>query len=283
MTKQEIRDKIQEFKSEEEIVEFVKSRIEELEQSSKETMVSPEYMDTFDDFLSSKVHYKLLDPKRCPDLVYDDIKPYIELIAKLSAEKSYFNEMYLFGPLMHLIFNYMSRKENRDNPYDNLVERTLLYVNAANRGEKSISIKEFNKGKYALCFENAGLAHNIFKILGIDSQIVFGKVDEEPHAFNFVFPKGYGNNPVVLFEPSFCLDYVDEKEQNISMGLFKVLTEEEYNAMFNKGGTYIDFKSSAETLMKYFSQLNGLTPKYKNAVYSIGGVPKLEKKDEPIK
>ena len=44
-----------------------------------------------------------------------------------------------------------------------------------NTGRESLSIKEFHKNKYAFCSENTGLAHNIFKILGIDSQFVIGK------------------------------------------------------------------------------------------------------------
>lgn len=189
MSKEEIKQKILELKTDEEIESFISLRIAELESIAQEKIVGQDHTITFNDYISSKVKFKpvaSLKNKECPNLIYDDTLPYFELIKELATNQSYLNELYLFTPLMFEIFNYMSSKENKDNIEDALIERQLLYFNAMNTGKENISIKEFHKNKYAFCSENTGLAHNIFKFLGIDSQFVIGKRNNENHAFNII-------------------------------------------------------------------------------------------------
>lgn len=273
MTKEEIKKKILELKTDEEIMSFINFRIAELESIAQEKIVGQDYTITFDDYISSKVKFKpvaSLNNKECPNLIYDDILPYFELIKELAIEKTYLNELFLFTPLMFEIFNYMSSKENKDNIDDTLIERHLLYFNAMNTGRENISIKEFHKNKYAFCSENTGLAHNVFKILGIDSQFVIGKRNNENHAFNIVFPKGYGNSPAVLFDSSYTIDFINDRGSKYSFGYFKVLTQEEYNNMLSGNSTPINLDGSVNNLIRYYPMLSGCNASFENASYSIG-------------
>lgn len=274
MSKEQIKELIKNFKTDEEILNFIKERILFLETQSTEQTIGQYYTDTFNDFISSKVHYKSVassDKLKFPDLVFDDITPYFELLKELSESKEYLNELLLFAPLMMNIFNYLSSKESKENPQETLLDRHWLYWDYMQKGISEISIKEFHKQKCGFCSENAGLAHNIFKILGIDSQLVIGKRNEENHAYNIIFPRGYGNQPAVLFDPSYSIDFKMENGQKYSLGYFKVLTIDEYNNMIAGNRTPIDMSSSAATLIKYYpGQLTGLTPSYENASYSIG-------------
>lgn len=273
MSKEEIKKKILELRTDEEIVSFIKLRIEELESIAQEKTVGQGYTVIFDDYISSKVKFKpvaSLNNKECPNLIYDDILPYFELIKELATEQTYLNELFLFTPLMFEIFNYMSSKESKDNIEDTLIERHLLYFNAMNTGRESLSIKEFHKNKYAFCSENTGLAHNIFKILGIDSQFVIGKRNDENHAFNIIFPKGYGNSPAVLFDSSYSIVFTNSLGNRYSFGYFKVLTQEEYNNMLSGNVVPINLEGSATNLIRYYPMLSSCTPNYENASYSIG-------------
>ncbi len=273
MTKDEIKKKILELKTDEEIMSFIKLRIEELESIAQEKVVGQGYTTIFDDYISSKVKFKpvaSLKNKECPNLIYDDVLPYFELIKKLATEKTYLNELFLFKPLMLEIFNYMSSKESKDNIYDTLEKRQLLYFNAMKTGKKSLSIKEFYKNKAAFCSENTGLAHNIFKILGIDSQFVIGKRNNENHAFNIIFPKGYGNSPAVLFDSSFTINFKDNLGNICSFGYFKVLTDDEYNNILLGNSTPIVLEKSINDLIKYYPILSNCIANYENASYSIG-------------
>ncbi len=273
MSKEEIKQKILELKTDEEIESFISLRIAELESIAQEKIVGQDHTITFNDYISSKVKFKpvaSLKNKECPNLIYDDILPYFELIKELATNQSYLNELYLFTPLMFEIFNYMSSKENKDNIEDTLIERQLLYFNAMNTGKENISIKEFHKNKYAFCSENTGLAHNIFKILGIDSQFVIGKRNNENHAFNIIFPNGYGNSPAVLFDASYTIDFTNDLGNRYSLGYFKVLTPEEYNNMLSGKSTPINLQGSANNLIRYYPTLSNCTASLKDASYSIG-------------
>ncbi len=273
MTKEDIKNKMHELKTDEEIETFIKSRIEELESIAQEKVVGQGYTTTFDDYISSKVSFKpvaSLDDKECPNLIYDDIEPYCELVKILVTKHAYLNELFLFTPIMFEIFDYMSSQESVDHMEDTVIERHLLYFIAMQKGRENISIKEFHNNKCACCSENAGLAHNIFKILGIDSQYVVGKREEERHAFNIIFPNGYGNLPAVLFDPSFRISFTNQKGNRYSMGYFKVLTSEEYNNMLSGNATLIDLEKSARDLIRYYPVLMGCIPDYENAHYRIG-------------
>ena len=94
MTKEEINKKIFELQSEEEIINFVKERLKELEINSEEKTVGQNYTDSFRDYISQKIHYKAAENFNnfeCPDLVYDDITPYINLIKEIKMG-SWYNE-----------------------------------------------------------------------------------------------------------------------------------------------------------------------------------------------
>lgn len=258
MNKVEIMDKINEFKTDEEIYQFIYERLLYFEEMTTEKTVGQGYTASFEDFISSKVHYKpvaSLGDKSCPDLVYDDITPYFELIKKLSYTHEYYNELFLFTPLMFEIFSYMSSSETRTDYFSGW-ERSMIYYDAIKTDIKSISIQDFHKNKLAMCSENAGLAHNIFKLLGIDSQCVCGKRGSEPHAYNIVFPNGYGNMPAVLFDPSHMINFVNDLGQKYSYGYFKVLTLEEYNNMLLGKPTYLDMSKSASNILKYYNSGN---------------------------
>lgn len=274
MNKEQIKELINNFKTDEEILEFLKERIMFLDNQSIETTMGQNYTDIFEEFISSKVHYKSVASSRnreCPNLVFDDITPYFDLLKELSKSGDYLNELLLFTPLMMNIFNYLSSKESKKDIEDTLYTRQRLYWDYMTSGKKEISIKEFHNQRCGFCSENAGLAHNIFKILGIDSQLVIGKRNDENHAYNLIFPRGYGNQPAVLFDPSYTIDFKMENGQKYSLGYFKVLSSEEYTNMLSGNKTRIDMSSSATTLLKYYSsQLSGLTPSFENASYCIG-------------
>jgi len=279
MTKEDIKKKVLELKTDKEIEDFIKSRIAELECITQEQIIGQDFTITFDDFISSKVKFKpgaSFGNNECPNLVYDDNLPYFELIKELATEQSYLNELYLFTPVMFEVFNYMSSKENKDNIGETLIDRTWVYFDAMKSGKVNISIKEFHKNKCAFCSENTGLAHNIFKILGIDSRFVIGKRNDENHAFNLIFPNGYDNSPAVLFDSSYTIDFKNELGQNYSLAYFKVLTQEEYNNMLSGNMTPINFSKSADTLIKYYPMLSNFIPSYENANYSIGSGEQLK-------
>ena len=246
MTKEEINKRIFELNNDEEIRHFIQQRIEELEAKSEEKVVGQNYTDSFGDYISSKIHYKYADKMQgteCPDLVYDDIEPYVNLI-KAIKEQAWYNELLLFTTIFHEVKEYL--------PCDDIgLGRYFTYV--AHKGGK-VSIKEIRDDGVAFCSEKSGLAHNMFKILGIDSEVVVGARDAELHAYILVYPNGYGNFPVVIYDPSHFVNFLNGNKK-LSFGYYKALNEEGYNSL-KRGEPYrIDLTNTENT----YRQLYGST------------------------
>jgi hypothetical protein len=224
MNKDEINKRIYELRSEEEIDEFVNKRLLELEQNSTEKTVGQNYTDSFSDYISSKVHYKAgtdFGDSECPDLLYDDNTPYINLVKSLIANK-YYNDFTLLTTIFYEVYNYLPSDLNR-------LKRGLIYMENIN-GE--LSIKTVREERIAFCSEKAGMAHNMFKFLGLDTEVVCGYRNEEGHAYNLFYPKGYGTTPVILYDPSFHIDFV-KYGTKLSFGFYLSLSEEEVERFKN--------------------------------------------------
>ena len=258
MTKEEINKIILSLQADEEINDFVKKRIQELEDKSIETTVGQNYTTSFKEYISEKTHYKAgekLQDAECPDLVYDDITPYINLI-KAIKQNTWYNELTLVSTIFFVVYNYL--------PNDNIgLARAFTYL--GNKG-KRVSIKQIKDNACAFCSEKAGLAHNIFKFLGIDSEVVCGYRDSVRHAYNIIYPNGYGNEPMVIYDPSFFVYFIKDG-QKLSCGYFKALGREDYEKLMSGLPVKIDLSKTEENYRQLYRfgdeyVFEGDTPSY---------------------
>ncbi len=252
MTKAEINKRIFELRSDEEIIKFVDERLSELETNSQEKIVGQNYTDSFQDYISQKTHYKAaekFDDSECPDLVYDDKTPYINLIKEIK-KSAWYNELTLVSTIFFTIHNYL--------PSDDIgLGRYLTY--ASHKGQK-LSIKTISNNGVAFCSEKAGMAHNMFKFLGIDSEVVCGARGSEMHAYNFIYPNGYGNEPMVLYDPSHFVNFIKDNNK-LSFGFYKAFRKQDYEALKNGTPIQIDLSKTEETYRKLYG-FNGLLDDY---------------------
>ena len=264
MNKDEIQKKIYELKSEDEIIEFVKSRLNELESNSEEKKVGQGYTYLFQEYISEKVHYKAgasFEDAECPDLIYDDITPYVELI-KSVREASWYNELSLFSTVFFTVYNYLPSE-------DIGLGRALTYMSHKN---ERVSIKTIRENGCAFCSEKAGMAHNLFKFLGIDSEVACGYRDSEMHAFNMIYPNGYGSEPMVIYDPSFFVSFVRDNQKS-SFGYFKALRRDDYEKLINGEQIKIDLTKTEENYRKlygYNGSLDDAVFEGEEPTYSIG-------------
>jgi hypothetical protein len=258
MTKEEINEIIFSLETDEDIIEFVNKRLAELENNSVETTVGQNYTTTFKEYISEKTHYKAgatLKGAECPDLVYDDITPYVDLI-KAIKQNSWYSVLTLFSTIFFEVYNYLPSE-------DIGLGRALTYL--GNKG-KRISIKQIRENACAFCSEKSGMAHNMFKFLGIDSEVVCGYRDSEQHAYNIVYPKGYGNEPMVIYDPSFFVNFIKD-EQKLSFGYFKALRREDYEKLMSGSPVKIDLSKTEKNYRQLYSLgdeyvFEGDTPSY---------------------
>ena len=272
MEYEEIQKRIYACADDEDIRDFVLERIHELEIGSEETTMGQTYTDTFNEYISSKVHYKPGAPfrdigKECPDLVYDDIEPYVSLIKNI-RKGSYYNALTLLTTIFLEIHQYLP---NHDWAEQN---RVLEYRCHIEKG--SISIKEIKQEACGFCSERAGLSHNMFKLLGIDSSLVCGIRKQEGkkvenHAYNIIYPNGYNDTLSVIFDPSHHIKFINKEGLKQSFGYFKTLSTEDHAKMRNGETVLLDIAPSGEKLKHFYEGfLDGYEMQPESATYGIG-------------
>lgn len=264
MTKAEINKKIFELQNDEEIINFVKERLNELETNSVEKTVGQNYTDSFQDYISKKTHYKAaekFDDYECPDLVYDDITPYINLIKELK-KGTWYNELTLFTTIFFIVHEYLPSE-------DVGLGRYMTY--SSHKG-KQLSIKTVSENGVAFCSEKSGMAHNLFKFLGIDSEVVCGAREHEMHAYNFIYPNGYENEPMVLYDTSHFVNFINDNNK-ISLGFYEAFRRQDYEALKNGIPTQIDLTKTEETYRKLYGfngSLDDYDFEYETPIYIYG-------------
>lgn len=264
MTKDEINKRIFELQTDEEIIRFINERLNELEMNSEEKTVGQNYTDSFQDYISQKVHYKAAEKfndSECPDLVYDDIMPYVNLIKEI-RKGSWYSELTLFTIIFFVVYQYL--------PTENI--GLFRYITYESHKGKKISIKTIREKGVAFCSEKSGMAHNLFKFLGIDSEVVCGSRNTEMHAYNFVYPNGYGNEPMVLFDPSYFVNFIKDNNK-ISLGFYKAFGKQDYEALKSGEPISIDLTKTEETYRKlygYNGSLDDYVFEYQTPIYIYG-------------
>ena len=209
-----------------EIESFVINRLNQLENETLETTIGQGYTDSYDGYIGSITHYKPMasnDKYKCPDLVYDYNQPYIDLINSIKGKNIHI--LLIMNEIFHIINNHANLA------YSMEFSRGLTYLNAINSNRK-LSIKEIFDNDCAFCSERSGLVQNMLKFLGIDSKLVNGYRDEEPHAYNIVYPNGLGNEPMFLFDSSYFVNFNSE-EKKYSLGYFYGMNQKKYNELIS--------------------------------------------------
>lgn len=89
------------------------------------------------------------------------------------------------------------------------------------------------------------------------------------HAYNLVYPKGYGNYPVAIYDPSHFVSFLKD-DNKIYYGYYKTLSKEEYESM-KLGNPYkIDLTKTEKAYRDLYGyngllddcEFNGDTPYY---------------------
>ena len=261
MTKNDVHKAIDMLQNDEEIESFVKSRIQELEDNSVETTVGQNYTTTFREYISQKTHYKpgeRLKDAECPDLVYDDLTPYIDLVSAIKRNGGY-DSFSLFTSIFFDVYNYLPSE-------DNGTERAFTYLS---NKDKRVSIKQISEEACAFCSEKAGMAHNLFKFMGIDSEVVCGYRDSKIHAYNILYPRGYDNEPIVLYDPSFFVSFNNENVKQ-SYAYYQILKKDDYEKLLAGEPIKIDLTETESQYRTYYNLGSEFSFKGETSLYSAG-------------
>ena len=182
---------ISNLKTEEEIIDFVKNRINILENNSKivdinnyenENKIYEGYINS-----NSQVNSSNLVKPFC----INDLDLYINFIKDLK-EKNITNVISLISLLQDYIIDTFGYKGDMNN-------RITTYLTYKEQG--SVPINRFYQNNSALCSERSASVQNLASLVGLKSYLLFGKLssenETETHAYNIFQMK---NNTLVLFD-----------------------------------------------------------------------------------
>ena len=141
--------------------------------------------------------------------------------------------------------NYLSlHDKKRENIYRTEKIRNKFYYFFSAGTDKNVSIKTFHKHKVAVCSEIASVAHNMFKFLGIESDLIIGTLNGTPHAFNLVHHWGRDEQPLLL---------VLSREIGDRHGMV-LLRKERERALLSFSGVRINSYDISESYMKVLGE-----------------------------
>lgn len=198
----ELFEIIKTFTKDEDIVNFVKNRLNVLEKNSRERTIDKindgKLIGTITEgyiTANSPITTSLMvDP-----FYMNDINLYVNFI-KYIKDKDTKNLINLFSDMGNFIKNTFGFKGNQ-------VKREYVYLQDR---ENEISIADFYNNNSALCSERSAAVQNLMEFCCINSYLVFGKIEVEgniaEHAYNIIKAKT-GNlillditNPVALID-----------------------------------------------------------------------------------
>lgn len=182
---------INNLKTEEEIIDFVKNRINILENNSKIVDINNYENENkiYEDYINSnsQVNSSNLVKPFC----INDLNLYINFI-KVLKEKNITNVISLISLLQDYIINTFGYKGDMNN-------RITTYLTYKEQG--SVPINRFYQNNSALCSERSASVQNLASLVGLKSYLLFGKLssenETETHAYNIFQMK---NNTLVLFD-----------------------------------------------------------------------------------
>ena len=246
-----------------EISEYVDNKLKLLEDSSQDEIIGQGYTDAYRNYIGLKTHYKPIlstSDFSCPDLVYDYKEPYVALVKSIRKN----------GYSIVSIMNQMFRIVNGYSPLGEitLLNRSLAYI-MAEKANKKLSIEALFNVKGAFCSEKSGLVHNMFKFLGIDSELVFGYNDKKAHSYNMVYPYGYGKEPMFLLDVSYFIDFIKDNNK-YSLAYLYAMDNDSYDA-FVLGKEY---RTDLKKMEAYYRHFYNLDDSYRfvgsNKIYTYG-------------
>ena len=185
----EILDIMKNLQTDEEIEKFITYRLSMLENDEHKTIGINTDTSVYTKLLNENIKINLIgriiiinnrvNASKFGSLMFDDNNIYKYLI---KASKKYDN---VYEAVYNAIKAYGTSK------LSNSKIRDLIYRCFSSTTDKALSIKVLHYIKQTFCTERSGIAHNMFKFLGIESDyVVIGLYNNHFHSFNIVYPEG---------------------------------------------------------------------------------------------
>lgn len=198
------------------------------------------------------------------NLVLDDVECYYDFLNYYDSKngnKKEAAEPYKLGLIDDFIDGYFSKKEN-SLPSDEIRDQLYIpnYLKSHYGGVSTTSIKYFKNKGIAECAEKAALAHNLARMVGIDSRFIMGKISEnenilssmQTHAYNII--KSNTNDVYILYDPHNPIRIKEGTEEGKKLiSAFSLMAKDDYIKFINNGMYKFNYDYTIRRLQREYN------------------------------
>lgn len=203
--------------SEEDRKKFINDRLQEFINNSMNGEIGLGVNGSYSGFIGSST--ELSSNTLFPNMKFDDYSIYEDFFNSFNNDiDTLTNEPALISYIQNYIYKYFG------NNTSNMFERMEAYDTP---DWKAVSIKDLKGKNIAACSERSAMAQNLITFMGLDSEIVFGKLnDSESHAY-IIFQPEKNNGFRILYDPMNPVEYEKDGQINYGIGVSRI-DEESY-------------------------------------------------------
>ena len=219
------------LQTDEERKEFIRNRVSVLTSNSNGVeKIGMGINGSYSDFITPEIGMCSNEAGFFSNLSLDDLEVYENLMGFINndVDNYMFGEPITISIIQKFIWKYFGFKS------DNL-GRVDVYSNDTT---KNTSIKDLKEKNIAACSERSAMAHNLLRFLGIDSELIFGKINQKAAHAYIIFKSENGKR--ILYDPMNPVEY--RKNDSIDYcPRVCLVSEEEYNQIKNGGTINFDY------------------------------------------
>lgn len=203
--------------SEEDRKKFINDRLQEFINNSMNGEIGLGVNRSYSGFIGSST--ELSSNTLFPNMKFDDYSIYEDFFNSFNNDiDTLTNEPALISYIQNYIYKYFGYNTS------NMFERMEAYDTP---DWKAVSIKNLKGKNIAACSERSAMAQNLITFMGLDSEIVFGKLnDSESHAY-IIFQPEKNNGFRILYDPMNPVEYEKDGQINYGIGVSRI-DEESY-------------------------------------------------------
>ncbi len=226
MSFKEFKSEYKKLQNDEEKRNFINKRIQSLISNDSYKRIGLGLTGSYKEFITPNMGIASNSSGLFADLKLDDLGVFEEFMNYFNNDIDNYlsTEPMAIQVIQYFIWHYFGYNSA------NMFARADVY----DRNEP-VSVKDLKFKNIAACSERSAMVQNLLKFLGFDSELVFGKLNKESHAYIIFKPEGL--NFYILYDPMNAVEYVVDNKKGYMPGV-SMMSEEQYRELQN-GGTYI--------------------------------------------
>lgn len=228
----EFKENYQQLKSKSEREDFLQLRLSELISSSVPNNIGKNHCGSYSGFIGPNTILFSNGSNFFSGLVFDDFHIYQEFFDFINQDFDTYlhNEPMTIGCIQQFVWKYFGVHSG------STLDRMDIYSPS---DMKPVSITSFKGNNLAACSERSALVQNLLVFMGFESEIIFGKLNNDSSHAYIIFSSQNGNTKL-LYDPMNPVTFHDDNTTSYGFAVSK-MSEEEYQDLKNGKSYTFDY------------------------------------------